>query len=226
MAIFRFRWVGLASPARRGALAALLVLCMAPIGCTGGHDPATDRALDEILSRGGRFERDRDAEGEPVVKLDLTGSPVTDADLVTFKPLTRLNSLILRGTRVTDAGMARLTSTGKLRNLDLGKSAVTDNGLTHVGRLTSLRSLSLDATAVTDAGLELLAPLTKLWALDLRHTEVTDAGLVHLRGLPKLRVLKVEGTRVTDAGIARLRKESPQVRVVTGSHGQPQRRTF
>jgi hypothetical protein len=89
-----------------------------------------------------------------------------------------------------------------------------------------LRALSLDATAVTDAGLECLAPLTKLWALDLRHTEVTDAGLVHLRGLPKLRVLKVEATRVTDAGIARLRKESPQVRVVTGPRAESLRRAF
>jgi hypothetical protein len=95
-----------------------------------------------------------------------------------------------------------------------------------IGELSSLRGLSLDATRVTDAGLECLAPLSKLSVLSLRRTAITDAGLVYLRGLTRLRVLNLEGTRVTDAGISRLRKESPQVRVVTGTPGGPVRRAF
>ena len=186
-----------------GCSTALLLVCTGPMGCSADPRPtAEDRSLAEVLRRGGRFERDGCAEGEPVVKLDLTGNLVTDADLVSFKPLSRLNSLILRGTRVTDAGLGLLKTTGKLRSLDLGESAITDAGLGDIGELTSLRGLSLDATGVTDAGLERLSPLSKLSFLSLRRTAITDAGLIHLRGLTRLRVLNVEGTRVTDAGVS------------------------
>jgi hypothetical protein len=212
---------------RRAVVTVLLAWCAsASMACTPHQHAAQDQALAGIQKLGGTFERDRRADGEPVVKVDLSGRPVADADIESLKALTQLNSLVLRGTKVTDAGMALLKTTGKLRNLDLDDSGVTDAGMAHVSALTSLRGLHLAGTGVTDAGLAKLSPLTKLWVLSLRGTEVTDAGLVHIRALTTLRVLNLERTKVTDAGIAQLRKDLPQARIVVGLGGQAIRRTL
>jgi hypothetical protein len=212
----------------RSAVAAALVVLgtLAPSGCTSRSEAEHEQALAGISKLGGRFERDRRVDGEPIVKVDLSGRPATDADLEPLKVLTQLNSLNLGGTRVTDAGVALLASTGKLRSLDLDGARVSDAGLAHLSGLTSLRGLHLGGTGITDAGLAQLGSLSKLWVLSLSDTGISDAGLVHLRGLTKLRVLNLEGTKVTGAGIARLRKDLPQARIVAGPGGRGDSRTL
>jgi hypothetical protein len=204
-----------------------IVCASTPMACTTEPRAAAEgRAIDGIAKLGGTFERDRDADGGPVVKLDLAGKPIGDADLEVLKALTRLNTLSLRQTRVTDAGLALLKTTGKLRSLDLDACRVTDAGLAQLGALTSLRGLYLAGTKVTDSGLAHLSPLRKLWGLSLRDTEVSDAGLVHLRGLTKLRLLDLTNTRVTDDGIAKLRKDLPQARIIARAGGSADRRAL
>src|SRR5437016_4670453 len=111
--------IGTPDRTRRWAVVTLLLVCCAsaPMACTPHQHAAQEQALAGIQKLGGTFERDRRDDGEPVVKVDLSGRPVADADLEALKALTQLNSLVLRGTKVTDAGMALLRTTGKLRNL-------------------------------------------------------------------------------------------------------------
>jgi hypothetical protein len=203
---------------RLGVMALVIASSIAPAGCT--TDPqaeAQDQALAAIQRLGGTFDRDLQLDGEPVVKVDLSGRAAGDANLESLKGLPRLNALILRGTAVTDAGMAVLKDTGKLRSLDLDDCRVTDAGIAHLSTLTSLRGLHLAGTGITDQGVANLSPLTKLWVLSLRDTGITDAGLVHLQGLTSLRILDLEKTRVTQAGISRLRQDLPKARIVAGS---------
>jgi Leucine Rich repeat len=229
MAGNRSRRVDESSPIHRGRVAVTIaiLLATAPVGCTS--DPqaeARDQALATIQKLGGRFERDRNLDGEPVVKVDFTGRPVGDADLKALQVLKRLNALVLRGTQVTDAGMPLVRTMGKLRSLNLDGCHITDASLADLSGLTSLRGLYLEGTGVTDAGLASLSPLTKLWGLSLRDTGVTDAGLVHLRGLTTLRQLDLEGARVSAAGIASLRKDLPQVRILVGAREREDRGVF
>jgi hypothetical protein len=187
------------------------------VGCNGPSNAMPEeKAIASIRKLGGSFERDDRVEGEPVVKVDLTGKSVVDGDIEALKALTGLHSLILRRTQVTDAGIAVVKATGKLRNLDLEECRVADAGMEHVGAMTSLRGLYLAGTGVTDAGLAHLRSLTKLWELSLRNTQISDDGLAHLSGLRKLHVVDLRNTRVSDAGIARLRLELPQARIVNG----------
>jgi hypothetical protein len=221
---------GLARWIRTGCfLGTVVLVCLGaalPSGCSSPAQTALDRALANIQKIGGTFERDRRLDGEPVVKVDLSHKPATDADLEALKPLVQLNSLSLRGTEVTDLGMAVLKATGKLRNLDLDQSAVTNRGLEHVAALSSLRGLHLAGTMVTDAGLPYISGLSKLWVLSLKDTQVSDAGLVHLAKLSRLRVLNLENTKVTEAGVAKLRKDLPQARIVVGAASQTDRRAL
>ena len=205
----------------------LIVGASTPMACmTDPRTAAEVRAMAGIQELGGTFERDREAEGGSVVKVDLSGRPVGDGDLEVLKALSRLNALSLRQTRVTDAGLSHLKATGKLRSLDLEACRVTDAGLAQLGALTSLRGLYLSGTRVTDSGLAHLSSLTKLWGLSLRDTAVGDAGLVHLRGLTKLRLLDLANTRVTHDGVARLRKDLPQARIIARAGDTEDRRAL
>ncbi|HEU4455116.1 MAG TPA: c-type cytochrome domain-containing protein, partial [Longimicrobium sp.] len=117
------------------------------------------------LSRGSRFLRAScmsAAEGcgaeqlrallplaEQIATLDLSGSPVTDADLATVARLGHLTRLSLDGTEVGDAGLVHLASLRHLEYLNLYGTAVTDAGLEALETLTGLRSLYLWQTAAT-----------------------------------------------------------------------------
>jgi hypothetical protein len=209
----RSRKVAPSVPIRPGEVATVFVLLsiLAWTGCKSDTRQEEERSAAAVARFGGNITRDTQVDGDPVVKVDLAGKPVGDADLEALRGLTGLHSLVLRQTKVTDAGIPQLKVTGKLRDLDLDETSVTDEALAHLASLTSLRALYLAGTKVTDAGLAPLRPLTKLRELGLRGTQVTDAGLTHLRGLTQLRKLDLEGTHVTQAGIEGLRKELPNV---------------
>lgn len=131
---------------------------------------------------------------------------ITDAGLEHLHRLANLRELYLDFTQVTDAGLAHLEGLTKLQTLTLCKTQVTDAGLTHLLRLTDLRTLSLERTQLTDAGLAELAPLALVEVLQLDGTGITDAGLVHLQRLPRLQSLFLSATVVTDAGLVHLRE--------------------
>jgi hypothetical protein len=161
----------------------------------------------------GKVYRDSKRAGMPVILIHLRDIDLTDAQLsrLRLEMLPDLQNLDLTGTEVTDAGMVSLAGLVHLRGLNLVGTLVTDAGLVHLRRLTNLGSLGLPE-GVTDAGLRHFEDMTDLRDLDLTRTQVTDAGLVHLNGLKKLRTLLLS-TQITDAGIERLRRTLPGVKV-------------
>jgi hypothetical protein len=191
----------------------LACLVLAPVACAPRSDVAEDRALARVEQFGGRIARDSKRDDNPVVKVDLAETPVSDADLNELRSLPQLSHLVLRKTRVTDAGLPLVAATGKLRNLELDHTSITDSGLAHIGQLASLRDLRLAGTRLTDDGLAHLRSLSKLWILDLQGTNISDAGLDHLCELTSLRNLDLRGTQVTPAGFNKLRAALPRVQI-------------
>lgn len=56
-------------------------------------------------------------------------APITDAALVTLKPMKQLQSLSLRRNAITDAGLKHLADFKSLKELDLAMTQVTDAGI-------------------------------------------------------------------------------------------------
>ena len=88
-------------PKSKGLVAGLVLV----LGCAALHaDSAEDRAVQAVMKWGGRITRDEEAEGKPVVGVDLADTKVTDAglkDLKHFKSLRTLN--LWNAHNITDA---------------------------------------------------------------------------------------------------------------------------
>lgn len=87
-----------------------------------------------------------------VVRVELNGTPVTDAGLQHLKGLDHLERLGLNQTRITDAGLEHLRGLNRLQVLGLMGTQITDAGLEHIKGLNQLHVLWLDGTQVTDQG--------------------------------------------------------------------------
>src|SRR6266508_5028132 len=94
-------------PKSKGLIAGLMLI----LGSAVLHaDPAADKAVQAVLKWGGRITRDEDAEGKPVVGVDLGASQkVTDAGLKELKHFKSLRTLNLwNANNITDAGLKEL----------------------------------------------------------------------------------------------------------------------
>jgi hypothetical protein len=167
-------------------------------------DTTADRAADLILKRGGKWFRDVNAPGQPVVGayLNLTGT--TDADLKELARLKDLRDLRLNATRITDEGVKYLGGLKHLEKLDLSANNLKGTTLTNLAGLTALRSLDLQGCPVDDDAVKELAPLKGLQFLSLPQTLVGDDGLKALAGLKELQTLKLHTTGITDEGVKAL----------------------
>src|SRR5437763_1395499 len=89
--------------------------------------------------------------GKPVVAIDLTNSPVTDADLKNLKQLPHLKSIDLANTRVTAKGLKELNGLKQLTTVGLYGTLTSDADLKELKDLQQLTRLNLTLTRVTDA---------------------------------------------------------------------------
>lgn len=196
-------------------------------------DDAEDQAVEVVKKLRGSVTRDEKLPGKNVIRVYLSRTQVTDAEVKELAALKNLNTLHLGDTRVTDAGVKELGALKNLTELNLNRTKVTDAGVKELAGLQSLTLLYLDDTQVTDAGLKELAKLKNLTKLllnktyrskprerDFRqtgrndprnpnslqpgHAQVTDAGLKELAELKNLTSLQLGGTQVSDAGLKEL----------------------
>src|SRR6185295_10069835 len=93
------------------AAAVLLFCCSSTINAS---DLARDKVVAEVQRLGGVIEFDETKKDRPIVKVDLHGTKVTDADLIMLKNLKELRVLDLRLTHVGDTGVANLKNLTKL----------------------------------------------------------------------------------------------------------------
>ncbi len=95
-------------------------------------DEAEDKAVKAIQKLGGRIIRVRVAKDQPIVRVELSRTKVTDAGLKHLAGLKQLRTLYLDHTKVTDAGLKHLSGLRQLQWLHLGHTQVTDAGLKHL----------------------------------------------------------------------------------------------
>ena len=160
---------------------------------------------DEALAKLQKFKpdvlRDKNAPGQPVLKLRLVGPEVTDAELALVKVFTSLRELDLNGEVIKGPGLAHLESLEHLESLGLPFTPIAKEGLPHLTRLKQLKRLDLGKTKLKDEGLDLLRRMEQLEELSLIDNPVGDAGMKHLTALKKLKALNVAGSRVSSEGV-------------------------
>ena len=96
-------------------LAAVLLFCSS--STINASESARDKVVAEVQRLGGTVEFDESKKDKPIIKVDLHGTKVTDADLVVLKNLKELRVLDLRLTHVGDSGVANLKNLTKLETL-------------------------------------------------------------------------------------------------------------
>jgi Leucine-rich repeat (LRR) protein len=149
------------------------------------QETAAERYAPDWLQR--TLGRDHFAK---VVWLDLSGTPINDAELVQLQGLPRLEWLDLSRTQVSDAGLVQLQGLTTLTTLDLRNTTISNAGLAHLQGMNALKWLYLSNTPISDAGLANLWELTSLQGLVVVNTEVSDAGVAQLQAaLPDCLIL-------------------------------------
>ena len=176
------------------------------------NEASREKVIAEVQRLGGLVEFDETQKDKPIIKVDLHGTKVTNADLVMLKDLKELRILDLRLTHIGDGGVANLRDLKKLQTLNLFRSELTDKGLAYLRKLTSLQTLLIGGTKVTDAGLANLRNMQELKKLSLFQTQVTDAGVPHLKRLSKLETLLISGSGITESGTRELQVALPRLR--------------
>ncbi len=137
---------------------------LAASGVVFAADADQEKAIAAIKKLDGKVQVDSDSPDKPVVRVVLTDSKITDADMVHLKAFPQLESLSLSGAKkFTDAGLEHIKGLTKLEQLFLNDTKITDAGLAHLKGLTNLSRLSLKGTKVSDEAVkELQKTLTKL----------------------------------------------------------------
>lgn len=176
---------------------------------------ATDQVKAEVTRLGGKIEMDETAPGKPIVKIDLHGTKITDADLAfldrSARVLKELRYLDLRLTQIGDAATVHLKGLTSLQTLNLFRTQVGDRGLAQLRKLTKLQTLLIGGTKITDSGLVNLKAMKQLKKLSLFQTQVTDSAIPHLKVLTRLESLLISGTKITDAGTKELLLALPRL---------------
>ena len=199
--------------------ATFILLTLTLFSSVSAHAKTTsnrERVIAEVNRLGGKLEFEETLAGRPIVKIDLHGTQVTDADLTvlddTKKDLKQLRYLDLRLTKIGDEGVGKLKNLSSLQTLNLFRTGLGDQGLAHLKKLKNLETLLIGGTRVSDAGLIYLRPFKKLRKLSLFQTEVSNGGIAQLRLLPSLEVLLIGGSKITPAGAEELQRALPRVR--------------
>jgi hypothetical protein len=187
----------------------------AVLGDTGQKTKSPqEQWIERLKKSGGTVVVDPPLPTGLIVRIDLHGAKITDADLTPLEELRSLRALNLYGTPITDAGLKHLHDVRDLRMLNLNGTQITDVGLEHLHDLANLNELSLLDTRITDAGLVHVQELKSLTDLTLGGKQITDVGLMRLKGLRTLKHLTLVQTSVTPAAVQEFRKAIPGVHVI------------
>jgi hypothetical protein len=175
-----------------GIVNLLMLLVLAPIGCSGVRDSDRREANSPEPSLAEQVQAVREGQSS---QIRLDHMLVADRDLELLSGLeSRLLRINFSRTEITDVGLERLSHMERLEQLRLASGRTTDAGMACLGKLEQLRFLHL---------------------IDM---PITDAGLDHLHALKSLESLYLDGTRVTDAGIERLVAAMPKVHLHIDDH--------
>jgi hypothetical protein len=174
--------------------------------CVALFAPAAELSEEGVLERltaaGGSVTRDAGR----VIRVDLSSSWVTDADLALVAALPGIEAIDLSQTKISDMGLEHLKGLSSVRELNLHFAEyVTDSGIAHITGWKNLERLTLRGTKVTSRVFGYLALLPSLRRLDISGTEVTDSGFEELAELTELETLAIGGNRILGPALDLLR---------------------
>ncbi|MCE9604852.1 MAG: hypothetical protein K8U03_08120 [Planctomycetia bacterium] len=139
---------------------------------------------------------------EPVTKLCLSNSGLTDHQLEVLSRFPALRTLDLNGNPITDVGLEAIARLSELRELNLSRTKVTGRGLQLLPRLQHLEELRISDVRVGD-GAAAIGSLKGLRKLNLNNCDLTDEQLAHLANLSELTWFVLNGNpRLTDASVS------------------------
>jgi len=137
-------------------LALLSGSCQTGPGLKQEEKTAEAEAVTRIEALGGEVERDAALRDEPVIRVHLGGTAITDDDLEILRSLQQVRVINLYGTQITDQGLAHLSEMTSIDELQLSGTSISDEGLEHLQGLSRLVGLHVRGTGVTESGLEQL----------------------------------------------------------------------
>ncbi|HVY91098.1 MAG TPA: hypothetical protein VHA14_00060, partial [Bryobacteraceae bacterium] len=130
------------------------VLASAPkkLGAGAAHpadsSPAAIAAW--VKAIGGKSE----LSGNAITAIDLSSTPVSDAQLESLTGLASIEKLNLSVTQVSDLGLSSIAKMTGLKELNLNSTTVSDNGVAKLATLSKLENLHLGVTLVKGPGLD------------------------------------------------------------------------
>ena len=156
---------------------------------------------EETVKRlGGMIIRDDEADGKPIVSVDLRNSKATDAELGHLRLSTKLRVLNLDGCQeITDAVLPYFANLTDLEDLNLRGTKVKGDGFIYLKGLTKLTKITLpSATVLTGKQLAPLAALSNLEILPFRIPEIDHPVLAVLAKMNKLKEFNLDGVKLTN----------------------------
>ena len=175
----------------------------------GSLEAGEKNAAAEIEKLGGKVELNANRE---VVKVDLHGAKITDADLKHLEKFTELESLDLRLTAIGDEGIAHLAGLRYLKFLNVFRTNMSDTGLANLRGMIDLETLLMGGTKVTDEGLKNIERLGKLKKISVFSTAISDEGLKSLEKLTSLETLLIGESKITESGAKALQTKLPKLK--------------
>ena len=112
-----------------------------------------EQAIAMINSLQGEYRVDKKHADEPLVRVHLANTAVTNDDLQKLIGMARLENLNLQGTSISDEGLAHLKDIKSLVELNVANTQVTDAGLVHLMGLSNLKGLYVRYTSITENGI-------------------------------------------------------------------------
>jgi hypothetical protein len=159
-------------------------------------DPASARALQE-LKDAGVLVLPIAKDSNYLEANFLNAGHMNDQTVKLLEPLAQqLVRLNLSGTAITDSACAAVARLTRLRKLHLLNTRITDAGLAQLHTLTRLQYLNLVGTVVTAKGLAALSGWQDLQQLYLYQTSIDSSGLAHLRRIFPQTQLDIGGYKV------------------------------
>ncbi|MCH7958813.1 MAG: tetratricopeptide repeat protein [Candidatus Hydrogenedentes bacterium] len=123
-------------------------------------------------------------------ELDLTAVPFNPAIRDALAGMSSLRILKLSGSGLTDEELVRIAPLAELREIDLSGTRVGNSVWAHLARFPALRSVKLRGTPVSAPTQESLSAFTSLNTLDLIDTAVGENELAGMRdALPETDIL-------------------------------------
>lgn len=137
--------------------------------------------------------------------LELSRSPVRDAQLANVTGLSCLTSLQLNTTEVSDQGIQHLTGLNSLQAIHLVHTKITSAGLPTIAKLSTLKILNLSENSL-DGDFAPLKNLDQLEHLLLSEIELSDEAMATFGQLESLSRLTIIGSKVSDEAVDKLKQ--------------------